>query len=134
MNGALPEGWKWLCLGPWKNQKTSQRCSRKMIYVGVTIQFPHFYESAQPYFCTDNQYVWIAAADIGRDSGDLVWADETQIDPLAWAPGEPNNVEEGQETCVNFSGYSGRLYDARCETATKFMCKLPKQHYTCPQA
>ena len=80
---------------------------------------------------TDQQYIWTAATDIQKASGEIVWVDGTQIDPEAWSSGEPNNIEQGEETCVHFSGYTAKMYDARCSTAIKVICKVPESNYSC---
>ena len=81
----------------------------------------------------DQMFIWIAATDMGRSPGDFIWADGSAIDAETWAPGEPDEVEDG-ENCVNLSGHSAKLNGAKCNEAMKFMCIVPRFHYTCPQA
>jgi hypothetical protein len=87
----------------------------------------------QKFIFPDKMLIWIAATDMGRAPGDFIWADGSAIDAETWAPGEPDDIEDG-ENCVNLSGHSARLNGAKCNEVMKFMCIVPRFHYTCPPA
>lgn len=66
---------------------------------------------------------WHGFNDIAAE-GTFAWSDNTMVNFLAWADGEPNNA--GDEDCANLTPWGdGRWNDLFCDQSRPYVCRLP---------
>ncbi|XP_059476030.1 C-type lectin domain family 4 member A-like [Neocloeon triangulifer] len=77
-----------------------------------------------------NSAYWVGASDIGKKFGQFTWTNGKKLPKSSnlWDKvlfgGQPNNMQEGQETCVSVEELGKKLNDYKCSTTKRFICKL----------
>jgi hypothetical protein len=87
-------------------------------------------------YLSSEKYVWLAASDIGRRSGDFYWSNGKPVASELWHKSaertEPNSVKEGQQTCVYLWANYDSLGDWKCDdTEANLLCQLPDKYNYC---
>jgi acetyl esterase/lipase len=80
----------------------------------------------------DWHWIWVSASDRGRTPhGQFQWPDGTPVDNATWYSGQPNDAEEGQETCVYLHSGDAKLGDWSCSDTSRILCEIPAALSTC---
>ncbi|XP_072042584.1 C-type mannose receptor 2-like [Amphiura filiformis] len=76
----------------------------------------------------DQQHYYHIGLHDTENEGRFQWVDGTPIDFTAWAPGEPNNVKNGNidEDCAGLSPFRGGIWnDYPCTRLYSYICEKP---------
>ncbi|KAM9794140.1 C-type mannose receptor 2-like isoform 1-T1 [Syngnathus typhle] len=77
----------------------------------------------------DDSDTWTGLNDLAVP-GMFVWSDRRPVTLTFWAAGEPNNELPLDDNCVAAAFQTGRWMRMLCTQLNRFVCKMPKAHYT----